>query len=153
MINLILKGMDIYLAKDFSEKVTKPLANKLCVREDEINIISYESMIYHKGIDQTSMHLFIDVECFENMKEHEQDIAEVLFDVSKEFSIHTHIMFKYLDIKHFYEKIDAQYPMYLESQNIAEVNLSESETTQEVYDGNIFQDYEHLFPIDDKKKN
>lgn len=156
MINVILKGMDIFLAKDFEEKMTVPLAKLINVNEREIFVTTFDSFVYHYGIDQTSMHLFIDVECPFYYERFEDKIASFLLELSKQFSIHTHLIFKYFDDKKLHEAIDHQYPLFLDNSNIANVErVQENEENVEIFDGNAFKDFEHLFPNeldeDDKK--
>lgn len=153
MINIILKGMDIYLANEFSEKLTSPLTRVTSLSEEKISVIAYESMIYHKGIDQTSMHLFVDVECDKKLQYLENEISEVIFNLAKQFAIHTHILFKYFEMKNYHEAIDEQYPLYLDASNVAKVEAVENADDVEIYDGNIFQDFENVFPNDEKKEN
>ncbi len=153
MVNIVLKGMDVFLAKDFEEKLTTPLAKLMNISEHDIMVIAYDSMIFHSGIDQTSMHLCIDVECERQYAHLEDKIATFILKLSKQFAIHTHLLFKYFESRHLHEEIDHQYPLYLDNSNIANVETSQSDENTEIFEGNIFSDYEHIFPNDDDLKN
>lgn len=146
MINVVLKGIDIFLAKEFEEKLTSPLAKLMNVSEREIIVTGFDSMIFHNGVDQTSMHLCIDVECDKKYAHLEDKMATCILKLAKQFSIHTHLLFKYFESHHLHEEIDHQYPLYLDDTNIANIETSQADENIEIFDGNVFKDYEHLFP-------
>lgn len=158
MINIVLKGIDIYLAGDFEKKLIAPLAKVMKVHEREIVLSALESLVYHNGVEQTSMHLYIDVECDKKYAQYEKEVADLILGLSKQFAIHTHVLFKYYETIHLHEEIDHQYPLYLDEGNIANVEQTQEDIENgniDIFDGNIFKDYEDVFPniTDEEKKN
>lgn len=156
MINVVLKGMDIYLASDLEKKLTESLAKIMKVNEREIICSAMESLVYHGGIDQTSMHLYIDVECDKKYAKFESDVAKFLLELSKQFAIHSHVLFKYYDEINLHESIDHQYPLFLDEGNIANIETDqEEEENVDIFTGNAFEKYEHLLSEDesDDKNN
>lgn len=151
MINIILKGMDIYLAADFEKKLTEPLAKIMKVHEREIITSALESFVYHLGVDQTSMHLYIDVECDKKYEKFEDEAAKFILKLAKQFAIHSHVLFKYYEDIKLHEDIDHQYPLYLDEGNVANIQSEENteENNKDIYIGDAFKDYEHLFPKND----
>lgn len=151
MVNIITKGMDPFLAFEFDKKVSKKIAKLLKINDNDVNVIALESMIIHDGVDQSSMHLMVEVEFEKKYDKYEEEIFKIIKDVSKEFTIHLHVYFKYLEKEHCYENLDHQYPLYLDETNTVDVEETEVEDESiNIYDGNAFEKYESVF---DTKKD
>lgn len=120
MINVILYGVDEFLAKHIEERFSPEIARICEVNTNQVILTCVHSMIYHGGVDQTSFHMQILVELNEEFREFEEDLAYFILKASKEFSVHAHLDFKYVEDEG-YERIDENYPLYISKSN--EVSL------------------------------
>ena len=76
--------------------------------------------MFFKGHEQTSFNLVIKVECPIKYKQFEEKIAELLLEETKNYSVHTRLLFTYYQESNYYERINENYPEYIVSDpNIA----------------------------------
>lgn len=148
MINIVLKGVDEFLGADV-EKVLLPKAAKvLQVSMDEVLLTCMHSMIYHGGLDQTSFHMIVTFEMEEKYRKFEKELIKCVFEVSKNFSVHSHVNFLYLTPTS--SNIDKEYPLYVTESN--RVIIEDDENEEEVYTGNMFSNFEEQLKELDKNK-
>lgn len=153
MIILNLKGADVYLAGEIERAIVPSLSKLLGVNEDEILLHAEDGFIYHGGIEQTSYNLIVKVECGEKYAKNEREIANLILKVAKNYSIHTRLYFDYFNEESVYESINNDYPLYLSSSNMVDIDASEDDETEgaEIYDGNIFEEYEDVLPTEEEE--
>lgn len=145
MINVTLKGIDIYLGGEFDRKIHAKLASLFEVPSVEIITTVSESLVYHQGVDQTTYQLVIKFELSKRYQPFEKQVAEFVLDASKDFSVHTLCYFVYIDEDHIYERIDEDYPRFMNEKNVVGYEDEEDEEKEEdveVFTGNIFQNFD-----------
>ena len=142
MIHILLRGVDEFLGKHVETLIT-PQISKIChVENDEVLLTCLQSMIYHGGVDQTSYHMIVLVELDEKYRVYEKEIAEYLLKASKQFSVHAHVQFTYLN-GGLYERIDNTYPLFVTQSNSVDVGVDDDDDDDDdIYTGNIFADFE-----------
>ena len=155
MINISFIGMDIYMVGEIDRKIHSKLAKVYGVNEDDIMVFAFDSFVYHKGNEQTSFNLFIRVECSKELKEKQVDVANLLLEETKNYSIHATTYFQYFENESsIYKRVNNLYPRFLDGQ---EEDLSEEEYEQmdtygpngeEIYTGNIFENFDKEHPED-----
>lgn len=155
MFIITLKGSDVYLAGEIEKNLT-PKISKLCrINENEIILHAVDGFIYHDGIEQTSYNLIVKIECSRELEKFENELVKLFFEVLKNYSVHTRIYFDYFTERKVYENINKDYPLFINSTNMVDVEtdkFDEIDENVEIYDGNIFKDYENILPVDDEKK-
>ena len=149
MIIVTLKGADVYLSGEYERVVIPSLAKVYGVSEDDIIIHAQDGFLYHNGVEQTSYNLIVKVECDSKYASKEVECVDKIFAISKNFSIHTHVYFSYFDEKHMYSSLNRDYPRYLTSSNMVNIEEDDDKDDIEIYDGNIFKDFEDSFPNDE----
>lgn len=150
MINIVLKGVDEFLGADVEKVLLPKVAKVLQVSMDEVLLTCMHSMIYHGGLDQTSFHMIVTFEMEEKYRKFEKELIKCVFEVSKNFSVHSHVNFLYLTPTS--SNIDEEYPLYVTESN--RVIIEDDENEEEVYTGNMFSNFEEqLKELDKNKKN
>lgn len=138
MITLTFYGLNMLALGDLSGILLTRLASKLKVDETSITIRAVESMIFYKGIDQTTWEVMVDIRLLESMKEYESSIVTLLHDVLKEQTIHVTCDFIYVSSASRIQVISKDYPRYISDDNQVLVGHTH-ENTKDVFTGNIFQ--------------
>ena len=150
MFILNLNGADVYLAGQIERSVIPALSKLLKIEENEIILYAVDGFIYHDGIDQTSYNLLVEVECAKEYEKSEKEVADLIFKHVKNYSIHTRLYFNYFTGK-VYESINEEYPLFLSSSNLVDISTEEEgNENAEVFDGNIFEEYEDVLPADEE---
>lgn len=152
MIDILLKGVDEFLGAQVETQLTPAIAGICHVGNDEVMVTCLHSMIYHGGVDQTSFHMIIQVEAEERFRQFEKELAEYLLKASKEFSVHCRLNFRYTD-GGAYQRIDPDYPPFVTKSNSVEIASDESSEEDEIYTGDIFENFEELLGRNDRKKS
>lgn len=144
MINVTLKGIDIYLAGEFDREIHSKLASLFHVRSEEIITTALESLVFHQGVDQTTYQLVIKFELPECYRQYEKVVADYVLSASQDFSVHTLCYFIYVKEENIYERIDEDYPRFMDEKNIVEYDENDSNEgeEQEIFTGNIFQNFD-----------
>ena len=150
MIIVTLKGADVFLSGEVERALFPLLAKVYNVDENELILHAQDGYLYHDGMDQTSFNLIVKVEADVSFESKEKEAAECIIKVMKNYAIHTRVYFAYFESKHVYESINEEYPLFINSGNVASFENDE-ESEVEVYDGNIFEEYEDVLPVDDEE--
>lgn len=69
----------------------------------------------------------------------------------KEFAINISIEFYYYELEHHYAYNNEKYPHFLSDDNLVNVEEETLEEGEELYEGNIFEDFEKK--LEEAKKN
>lgn len=143
MIQILLKGVDEFLGAHIEKELTPNIAKICDVKNDDIYFISLHSIIYHQGVDQTSFHMIMQIELEEKYRKNENELVEYLLNASKKFAVHCHIQINYSN-GNVYERIDKSYPLFVTSSNQVEIEDDNEDDNEEdeIYTGNIFEDFE-----------
>lgn len=160
MITISILGLDQYVVGHYSKEHSENLANLMEISEDDLNFYAPYSVIFHKGVEQTSWHTEVIVRAPERLMVMEERIADYLLRTLNEVSINVELSFQYFDENRHYEIHNDAYPRYIESENVMEVeadndsDLDEEEPNpadhpeldinnpDEIYLGNVFAGHE-----------
>ncbi len=147
MITISVLGLDQFVVGKYSSEHTENLAQAFECDEDEINFYAPESMIFHKGVEQTSWNSLLIISAEEKYRPFEEKVANYIFKTLKDFCIHIEIRFEYHPSNSTYKLINDDYPLYLTEKNIVqteEESFDENDeiSEEEVYTGNIFEGME-----------
>ena len=119
MIVISVLGLDQFVVGTYSRKNTANLANLFECEEEEIVFYSPNSMIFHKGVEQTSWQTEILVRAPKKYEVLESKIADYLIKTFTDFTINLSVTFTYFEMEHHYEHINEDYPRYIERGNIS----------------------------------
>ena len=129
-----------------SKAVSEDLAKLLEVEEDEINFIAPDSMVFHKGVEQTSWQAIVEVELPEECRYEQENVAKLIRHYIDETAIHVYFRFVYVNHRETKLDVNDDYPRYLTEENEVDLSFDESEERNEgdgddeIYTGDIFQD-------------
>lgn len=149
MINIFIYGLDQFVVGDISVELTEILARTYEVEEDEINFIAPNSMVFHKGVEQTSWRVVIEVEAPDQFAFMQMEVKEILQHYISQVAVHLEILFRYYQKRDHYEHINPEYPLYM-TENITNNHLAEGESydddeelsegdgDDEIYTGDMF---------------
>ena len=141
MITITIYGLDSYLVGTLSKEMTANLAKIYEVSEDEINFISTDNIVYHKGVDQTSWNVLVIVNAPKKVSVVQDDVANIISTQIGDLAINLAIEFYYYSSDNRYERINKDYPRYVEEKNVVEIDDEEDEDDSELYDGDIFEEF------------
>lgn len=147
MITLTVYGLDPYVVGRLSQEMTPNLAQLYEVSEDEINFIAPNNMVFHKGVDQTSWNTIIRVNLPKKLLVLQDQAAEIIMQMVQGPTINVAVEFYYYSQDNRYEKLNNEYPRFITDDNLVDVeNYDESvyvegEGEDEVYTGDIFEDF------------
>ena len=150
MITISILGLDQFVVGRYSREHTENLAQAFECEEDEINFYAPYSMIFHKGVEQTSWNILVIVRCDERYEPHAEVIGQYLLQTLKDFAIHIEIQFDYIHEHDAFKLINDDYPLYLTESNVVHVGHDEDEDEcecededdEEVYLGDVFEGME-----------
>lgn len=147
MITLTFYGLDPFVVGRLSQEMTSNLAQLYEVSEDEINFIAPTNMVFHKGVDQTSWNTLIRVNLPKKLLVLQDQAAEIIMQMVQGPTINVAVEFYYYSQDNRYEKLNNEYPRFITDDNLVDVeNYDESvyvegEGEDEVYTGDIFEDF------------
>jgi len=147
MITLTVYGLDPYVVGHLSQEMTPNLAQLYEVSEDEINFVAPNNMVFHKGVDQTSWNTIIRVNLPKKLLVLQDQAAEIIMQMVQGPTINVAVEFYYYSQDNRYEKLNNEYPRFITDDNLVDVeNYDESvyvegEGEDEVYTGDIFEDF------------
>ncbi len=149
MIIVKLLGIDQYQAEDYVRALHSSFAQIFEVDEKEILFYAPDSYLIHKGIEQTSYVLNIEIEASEKYKILEEKAAEYIAKLfMNQICIHVRILFSYFEEEREHLFFNEDYPKFMNDDNMAHFEASEDE--EEPYMGNAFEDYEKR--VEEKEK-
>lgn len=149
MIVIKIHGLDEYTVGHYSKNHTENFASLYEVDKDQIIFESDTGYVFHDGVEQTSWNAVVTIEAPEKFQPMEEKVAKYLMLTLKEFSIHLTVTFHYFHAHHQYEHVNKEYPRFLTEANT--VNVEENEEEGELYEGNIFKEFEKQ--LEEKYKN
>jgi hypothetical protein len=120
MIVISVLGLDQFVVGTYSRKNTENLASLFECDEEEIVFYSPNSMIFHKGVEQTSWQTEIIVRAPKKYAVLESKVVDYLIKTFTDFTINLSVTFSYFEEEHHYEHVNESYPRYIERSNLAE---------------------------------
>lgn len=142
MVTISIYGLDQYTVGHYSKIHTKNLANLLEVSEDNVSFYAPDAYVFHNGVEQTSWNAIVKVNAPEACEANENKVAKYLIETLKEFSINLQVEFYYYHSHHHYEHINKEYPRFIKENNVVNVEEEEYSEEDELYEGNIFENFE-----------
>ena len=127
MINIFVYGLDQFVVGDISEELTEVLARTYEVEEDEINFIAPNTMVFHKGVEQTSWRVVIEVVALDQFAFMQMEAKEILTHYVSQVAVHLEVLFRYFKKNDHYEHINPEYPLYM-TENLNRSHLGEGES-------------------------
>ncbi len=155
MITISVIGLDQFVVGELSKQLTPNLAKIYETSEDEINFVAPNNMYFHNGVDQTSWNTLLKVNAPERCALVEEEAANILVAGISEVAINIAIEFSYYHEEHRYEKLNSDYPQFLETSiHDLEVSYDDEDDDdddeddweelddedEEIYDGDIFKE-------------
>ena len=124
MITIQILGLDQFVVGHYSKDNTEALADIFGVDEEQIVFYAPNSMIFHKGVEQTSWNTVVNVLCASTFSKKEKEVADYILRTLSEFSINIQVVFSYFDPKSEYERLHPDYPRYLQEDNLKEAEYN-----------------------------
>lgn len=150
MINIYVYGLDQFVIGDESVELTKALAKLYEVSEDDINFIAPSDMVFHKGVEQTSWRVIVEVKAPEELERLQAQAKEVIIHYLSEIAIHIEITFFYYCRHDHFLHVNDSYPLYLTEANAVHFEdefdgeYVEGDEEGEIFTGDIFEGVEGL---------
>lgn len=136
MVTIFVLGLDQYVVGHYSKDNTANLANLMEIDEEELNFYAPYSVIFHKGVEQTSWHTEVFVRLPERLRPLEEKIARYLLDTLNEVSIHVEVSFDYFKEGKRYVVHKDPYPRYIEEEQLVDVEASAGDEEDEADEAN-----------------
>jgi hypothetical protein len=127
MITICVLGLDQYVVGHYSKDNTANLANLFEIEEEQINFYAPESMVFHKGVEQTSWNTIVIVKAPSRAEVVEAKVADYLIKTLSEFTINLEVEFEYFEEGHHYEHVNASYPRFIAESNLVDVEGTSGE--------------------------
>ena len=145
MVIISYTGLDLYLVGELNAKIHTKVSKLLGIDDEELVFTSFDSFVFYKGHEQTSINLMIKVEMDEKYHKFQKELADLLMESSKEYSLHSFVYFSYFQEANTYLSVNSKYPRYLTNENEASEEDYDEEkeySEEEIYTGNIFEEFE-----------
>ncbi|MCR5333159.1 MAG: hypothetical protein K6E11_04005 [Bacilli bacterium] len=142
MITFEIIGLDQYTIGHYSKDNNKNLANLFETSEDELCFYAPNAYLFHNGVEQTSWQTLVKVFAPQKYDVFQDKIADYLLKTLKNFSINVAVEFYYYDEDNRYEYHNEEYPLYIKSENVVNVEEDELKEGEELYEGNIFENFQ-----------
>jgi len=138
-------GLDMFLVGEFNEKVHSKIAKLYQIPDEDLIFSASDSYVFYKGHEQTSFNLLIKVDCPVKYKQFEEKVKKYLLEESKNYSVHTRLLFAYYQEGNYYERIDTNYPEYVSTSTEAtfdedSYDQDKEYSEDEIYLGNVFEE-------------
>ena len=124
MITFLILGLDQFVVGHYSKDHTENLAQLYESDESLINFYAPNSMVFHKGVEQTSWNAIVIVRAPEKYKPMESHVASYLMSTLSEFSVNLEIEFEYFSSSSRYEHVNDAYPRYINEDNVKEAEIT-----------------------------
>jgi len=112
-------GLDKYVVATLSEQLHLPLIKLTKVNEKDLFFSVFESMIFHRGVDQNAWHTVI--------------------EALKDQTIHLHFEFYPQSKQNIHHVIREDYPLFVSESNAVKIKEEVEPTPQEIFHGNVFE--------------
>ena len=145
MITITIYGLDQFVVGNLSKELTPLVAKLYEVEEDEVNFIAPQSMLFHKGVEQTSWNILIQVHAPKKVSVLQDQMSQLMLYGIGDVAIHVAVEFYYYSQDDRYTKINPDYPRYIAADNLVDFeteypeDIEEGEGEDELYTGDIFE--------------
>lgn len=144
MITITIYGLDQFVVGNLSRELTPLVAKLYEVDEDEVNFIAPNAMVFHKGVEQTSWNILIQVNAPKKVSVLEEQMSQLMLHGIGEVAIHVAVEFYYYSQDNRYTKINDNYPRFISDDNLVDIDdeypedIEEGEEDDEIFTGDIF---------------
>lgn len=145
MITITIIGLEDYTVGHYAKEHTEAIANLYETSEDQILFVNQASLVFHKGIEQTSWSCIIRVNAPKACEALEAQVAKYLLGTISQFSVHVTLEFYYFENKNSYEHINKEYPRFIDESNMVEFADQDYNENEEICDENMFQNFEEKY--------
>ena len=149
MITIKIYGLDQFVVGQLSRELTPNVAKLYEVDEDEVIFIAPQALVFHKGTEQTSWNILVEVNAPLKVKVLQDQMAELMLQGIGEVAINKTVEFHYYSQDDRYQLINDDYPRFLSEENLVDVegqdypeDLEEGEEEDQVFTGDIFEGIE-----------
>ena len=138
-------GLDQFVVGNLSRELTPLVAKLYEVDESEVNFIAPNSMVFHKGTEQTSWNILIQVNAPKKVSVLQDQMAQLMLHGIGEVAIHVAVEFTYYSQDNRYTKINPDYPRFISDENLVGLDdeypedIEEGEEDDEIFTGDIFE--------------
>lgn len=145
MITVFIYGLDQFVVGDLSRALTPGLAKLYEVKEDDINFVAPNNMVFHKGVEQTSWNVLIHIHAPMKVSVLQDLVQQFMLKSIGNLAIHKTIEFYYVSQDNRYELLNEEYPRYLTEDNTVSYEDEDYEDKEEgdgeddIYTGDIFE--------------
>ena len=145
MITVTIYGLDQFVVGNLSRELTPLVAKLYEVSEDDVIFIAPEAMVFHKGTEQTSWNILIQVRAPKKVSVLQEQMAQLMLHGIGDVAIHRTVEFVYYSQDDRYEKINGDYPRFITDENLVDIDteynedLEEGEDEDQIYTGDIFE--------------
>lgn len=147
MITVTIYGLDQFVVGRLSREMTPNLAKLYELSEDEILFVAPESMVFHKGVEQTSWNVIIHVNAPKKVSILQDQVAKLILESIGDVAINKVVEFYYYSEDNRYSKLNESYPRFIDSDNLVDIaeedyeDMEEGEGEDEIFTGDIFQNF------------
>ena len=145
MITIIFYGLDQFVVGRLSREMTPNIAKLFEVKEEDVNFVAPNDLVFHNGVEQTSWNLLIQVHAPKQAALVQDEVAEYLLNAIGDIAIHKTVVFYYYLEGNRYENINEEYPRYITEDNLVDTDveydedIEEGEEDDQLYTGDIFK--------------
>ena len=145
MITIQVLGLDQFVVGRYSREHTANIAQLFEVDDSEIVFYAPNSMVFHKGVEQTSWQTLIIIRADEKFEPLEEAVADYILKTLNLFSINIHIEFEYFHGHHAHEYVNSAYPRYLDmgESHADEYSFSFGEAPDEMEGDIVHDEHDH----------
>ena len=148
MITITIYGLDQFVVGKLSRELTPLVAKLYEIDEDEVNFIAPNAMVFHKGTEQTSWNILIEVSAPLKVAVLQDQMADLMLNGIGEVAIHKTVEFKYYSQDSRVTKLNGAYPRFITEENLVGFDedeeyeeREEGEGEDEIFTGDIFKDF------------
>lgn len=118
MITIQILGLDQFVVGRYSREATAALAQAFECSEDEISFYAPNSMVFHRGVEQTSWNTVVLIWAPKKYSVVEKLVADVLIKTLSLYSINIDVVFNYFDESSHYSYVNPEYPRFITTNEI-----------------------------------
>lgn len=169
MITIIALGVDPFILRQVSKDVTPKLASIYECDKDEISFFAPDGLLVHDGVEQNTWNAFIKVIAPKKVSVLEELATKVIVQYFQDVSVHLEIVYEYFSEDNYHVFIREDHPRFMTEENSYYEYEDEEcddeecehhehehhhhhEEDEEVYLGDIFEDFNKQVEEEEKKK-
>jgi hypothetical protein len=149
-------GLDKYVVATLSEQLYLPLIKLTKVNENDLFFSVFESMIFHRGVDQNAWHTIIRIFLLETDMKYQEAMKALFVEALKDQTIHLHFEFYPHSKENLHHVIREDYPLFVAESNAVKIEEELNPLPEDIFHGNVFEgkekDLENITIPSKKKK-